>query len=354
MKKIPGLECVPERILGLLLGAIESRLLVAALKLDVFGLLNDERTVEDVSKKLGTHPGNTRLMLRGLTALGLLRCRNGSYVNSAEARTFLDPQSPACIGRWVIDSADQFEPVIRNMVDLIKAGPGKPKDDEHMNSEEMCAYYTHSHARSELAGIAQATAALIRSLPEFPRFMKMLDLGGGPGLNSVAILEDNPILKGVVFDRASVVAIAEEYIKQYGMADRIATRAGDYLRDDPGNGYDLILASDTLYYEPDLLNPLVSRLYAALNPGGVLVGIHGVVHREPPAPRMGVIGILPDALAGCGDLPDANFLAPCLLKAGFSSVHTRETHLGFGLMQVDIARKAIGRNCAADTCDRCG
>ena len=341
MEKIPELKCLPERILDLLFGAVQSRLLVAAVRLKVFDTLQSERSAEEVSELLGTHPDNTCLMLRGLTALNLLHCRNGVYVNGPEARAFLDAGSPACIGRWMVEAFEMFEPVIRNMEAVMTDGPGRRQADEHMNSEEMCAFYTHSHARSELAGIARKTASVVGALPEYPGFRKMLDLGGGPGLNSVAILERNPELTGVIFDRGSVVAIAEEYIRHYGMTGRITTRAGDYTRDDPGSGYDLILASDTLYYEPGELTRMASGLCNALNPGGVLVGIHGVLHRDRTAPCRSVIGILPEALTGRGDLPDSGFLAPCLLRAGFASVHTREVHLGFGPMEVDIARKTV-------------
>ena len=135
--------------------------------------------------------------------------------------------------------------------------------------------------------------------------------------------------------------MARDYIGQYGQANRIETIGGDYFCDDLGQGYDLVLASDTLYYEDHRLAQLAGRIFDALNPGGVLVGIHGVLTQDRTAPPGLVLGMLPDALMGQGELPDSGFLAPALLSAGFSRVHTRQVRMVSNHMEVDVARKPL-------------
>ena len=120
-------------------------------------------------------------------------------------------------------------------------------------------------------------------------------------------------IKLKVFDRASVVFIAQTYIERFGCADRISTLAGDYTKDDPGKGFDLVLSSDTLYYQ-----------------GGEL---------DRTGPGNMVLGMLPDALMGQGELPCEGFLAPVLLRAGFKQVQTRKVFMVSNEMEVDIARK---------------
>lgn len=341
MNRIPE-PSLDHRILeDMIYGTIKSRLLQAAIDLKIFDCLRTARSASEAAKMLGSDPGNTNLLLKALTACGLLTFTGGRFESTPVSRIFLDTQSPSCISLWLTQASQTFTPILENLGKLVEKGPASEQPDAHMNSETMCEFYTHAHAQTELAGVAKRTAAIVKALPEYDGFTKMLDLGGGPGLNSVAVLQDHPRLKSTVFDRKSVVAIAQTYIDRFGMAERIETRWGDYNTDELGTGYDLILASDTLYYEGEVLERLTSRLFNALAPGGVMVGIHGVLNPERTGPEYMVLGMLPDALMNQGELPCTGFLAPALLKAGFSTVHTRQVKMISNEMEVDIARKSV-------------
>lgn len=339
METIPTLDLDHRNIEDMIYGTVKSRLLLAAIELKIFDILATAGSAREVSVKLGTHPQNTRLLLRALAACGLLEHNGKVYKNSPEARAFLDSKSPACITQWLVQAAQMFDPILGNLKRLIINGPGTPSPGSHMNSDAMCEFYTHAHAQTELAGVAKKTADIVKSLPEYGQSKKMLDLGGGPGINSVAVVQSHPVMEAVVFDREGIVAVAREYIDRFGMADRIQTRAGDYRKDDLGRGYDLILVSDTLYYTGEELDRMASRLFNILNPGGVLVGIHGVLSQHRTKPCQMVLGMLPDALMDQGELPDSGFLAPALFRAGFASVHTRQVRMVSNEMEVDIARK---------------
>lgn len=339
METITDIGLNHRRIEQMIFGSVKSKLLLCAIKLNVFDLLDTPAGTEKVAAALKTHPHNTRLMLQGLTACGLVRYNAGKYENTEESSMFLTSKSVACITGWLDQAARMFEPVLDNFETLVKNGPMPPGPDTHMNSEAMCEYYTHAHAQTELAGVAAKTAGIIRDLPEFLSMKKMLDLGGGPGLNSVAVVQAHDTLESVVLDRVSVVAIAQTYIDRFGCADRITTLAGDYTKDDPGKGFDLVLASDTLYYQGDELERIAARVYDALNPGGVLVGVHGVVTKDRTGPGNMILGMLPDALMGQGELPCEGFLASALLRAGFKQVQTQKVVMISNEMEVDIARK---------------
>lgn len=327
------------RIEEMIYGTITEKLLLAAIELELFDTLSTPMSAEDAAAAMDTHPRSTRVMLRALTALGLLTHRNGVFRNSPESDDFLNSQSPACITEWLVRSARNFEPVIRNISEIARKGPAETLPEHHMNSEEMCDFYTHSHAQTELAGIAAKTAALVRELPERQEFTRMLDLGCGPGLNSVAILRDHPGLSATLFDREPVVAVAGEWAERFGLSGRVETMAGDYGRDDLGQGYDFILVSDTMYYQGEELDRMTRKLFHALAPGGVFMGIHGVLTHDRTAPCKLVLGMLPDTLMDQGELPDSGFLAPSLLRAGFGQVHTRKVDMVSNEMEVDIAKK---------------
>lgn len=78
-----------------------------------------------------------------------------------------------------------------------------------------------SIANYQRAVWAQKAVEIVSGLPEFPLFRTMLDLGGGPGLVGIAIVSAHPSMKGVIFDRPAVVKVAETFIKEYEIEDRI-------------------------------------------------------------------------------------------------------------------------------------
>ena len=340
MKELPNVNIDYGSIEEMIFAPIKSRLLLTAIDLRLFNHLSRPMSAGAIAGVLKTHQKNTELFLDALSACHLVVKSNGMYRNTDASAAFLAGNLPTYLGNWFKLGARAFEPVLDNLPELIKNGPPPKIQEEDMNSEEMCEHYTESHAATELAGIARRVAHCVAELPEFSGFNKMLDLGGGPGLISVAIMAIHPHMKGIVFDRKNIVAIAEKYIREYGMEDRISVKSGDYYHDPIGDGYDLILASDTLYHKPQETKTIVRKLFDALRPSGVLFGIHGVLTHERTRPESMTIGILPESLMGQGELPDSGFLADAMLQVGFKSVRSSELKIPGNTMELDIGRKA--------------
>ena len=135
-----------------------------------------------------------------------------------------------------------------------------------MNSEAYCERYTAAHAASSLGGIARDFAQHIAGLPEFPACRSMLDVGGGPAINAMAVAQDNPQIRATVFDRPSIARMASTYIQTYGFEDRVKAVGGNYLRDDLGQGYDLVMITDTLYYEEQEIEPVLQKMSCSAQP----------------------------------------------------------------------------------------
>jgi cyclopropane fatty-acyl-phospholipid synthase-like methyltransferase len=197
-----------------------------------------------------------------------------------------------------------------------------------------------SHAVFEKTGKAQLIAGIAASLPEFGSCGKMLDLGCGPGLNGIAIVSAHPTMKGVSFDRPQTVGFAGEMIRRYGMEDRMETIGGNYTGDSIGEGYDLILASDTLYYTGEEIDPVLTKLYSAMNSGGVMIAIHPCLTSERTRPGNLVLGSLFSGLKGEDmGLLDRGFIADAMLRAGFRSVRSKIVDTDWGEEDIDIGRK---------------
>ncbi len=339
MKKLPEVNESFEELYRMLIAPIKSKLLLTGIELKVFNHLSEPRSANVVAESLGTHSENTRLFLDGLAASDLLEKNDGLYQNTAVTQTFLAEGSPTFLGQMFTLQAQMWDPALNDLLKLVKEGPPPPSPEVDMGSEEMWAQFTVSMANFERAGVAQQAVEFVSELPEFPSFKKMLDLGGGPGLVGMAIVASHPNMKGVIFDRPAIIKVAETFIKEYEMEERMNVLAGDYNGDSIGEGYDLIWTSNTLNFARHDLDSLMKKIYDALNPGGVFISFcEGLTHERTKTDFV-VISMMSIALMGQDMCFDQGEIADSMLRVGFKSVRSRTLDAPWDAADLDIGRK---------------
>ena len=341
MSELPTMEVDFNSLYDLYFGTMASRLLMAAVDMKVFDHLEEPVSFAHVAQTLGGHPENTGLMLDALCACKILEKRGGLYRNGKLANDFLVCSKPAYLGDWLKLADEEAQPFLEKLEGYIRTGPGTRPEEESMNSEAYCQRHTAAHAASSLAGIARRFAGCISRLPEFSNRRSMLDLGGGPGVNAMAVAEANPNLRVTVFDRPEIVRLAQNYIRDYGFEDRVSTLGGDYLTDSLGTGYDLIMVTDSLYYEEREIDPVLKKCRAALLPGGMLVGIHAVLTRERTGPAHLVLGLLPDTMTGRAHMPEKGFLARAMARCGFDGITSEMVNVCGIRMEMNAAQLSV-------------
>lgn len=182
---------------------------------------------------------------------------------------------------------------------------------------------------------AEVVAEAIGTHPENTR----LFLDGGPGLVGMTIVASHPSMKGVIFDKPAIVKVANTFIKECEIEDRMGVLAGDYNYDSIGEEYDLIWASNALNFGKDNMDSLVKKIYDALNPGGVFMVLHEGLTHERTKPDTHVLCMLFIALMGQDMCFDQGFIADSMLRVGFKSVRSCTLDTNWGPMDLDIARK---------------
>ncbi len=123
-----------------------------------------------------------------------------------------------------------------------------------------------------LAGRARNIAPVMAQKLVLDNARLLLDVGGGTGIYSIALLQKNPNLRAIVWDRPEVLKVAAEMAAHYGVTERFECRAGDMFADPVPAGADTVLLSNVLHDwdEPECAK-LVARLSDALPPGGKLL-----------------------------------------------------------------------------------
>ena len=340
MKKLPEVNVSFGDLYQMLIAPIKSKLLLTGIELKVFNQLSEPKSAEAVAKALGTHSENTRLFLDGLAASDLTVKRNGLYQNTQVTQAFLVEGRSTFLGQMFTLWAQMWHASLDDMSKRVKEGAPQHAPDADMGFEEMWAQFAVFMANYERAGVAQQAVEVVSELPEFSSFRKMLDLGGGPGVTGIAIVGAHPSMKGVIFDRPAIIKVAETFIKEYEMEDRMDVLAGDYNCDSIGAGYDLIWASNTLNFARYDLDSLMKKIYDALNPGGVFISFCEGLTNERTKTDFVVLSMMSIALMGQDMCFDQGEIADSMLRVGFKSVRSRTLDAPWGAADLDIGRKA--------------
>src|ERR1039458_10292058 len=111
-----------------------------------------------------------------------------------------------------------------------------------------------------------------------------------PRRHSIAFAKACPALHTEILDLGAVVPLAEEYILEAGLQDRVRVRPGDMRTADFGEGYDLVLLSAVCHmWGEDDNRALIKRCARALVPGGHLVIREFILNEERTAPPFAAI-----------------------------------------------------------------
>ena len=324
-------------VYGLFSGRMRAQALLTALELRVFDHLSFPLSSEELSATLQCHPANTGALLDSLAAAELLEKKEGRYCNEQCADDLLNSESQNYIGKILLLMHRMSADVVSDMTRLVKDGPFA--DHSGFGNEEIWVDYARTVGNYHKGGMMHSIAGIVSGIEGFSSFGNMLDLGGGPGLYCIGIVSESESMKGVVFDRPGVLRVAEEFIAEYGMRDRISVKSGDYLADSIGEGYDLIWASSTLNFARSDLDRLMMKIHDALVPGGVFVSLAEGLTDEGTKPDFYVLENLSYALTGFNQVFRKGEIASAMHRAGFASVDSMTVETPMMPMEMDIARK---------------
>ena len=245
----------------------ETKILLTAVKLDVFSLLDGQgRSAAELAKQLGADTRALELLLNALVAIRLLAKNETVYANTPVAQTHLVKHGPQYVGHLLLlhdaewDNWGKLEEAIKT---------GRSPVSRHVFETDPAL---GANVLSVLHRIGQQSGPDLAKRLGLGQARTILDLGGGAGTNAIAFCRVYPTLSATVFDLATTLPLTERTVKEAGLEGRIALKSGDFNRDSLEGPYDVVLMSDILHYQNLATNAaLVKKIHAHLNPGGRLV-----------------------------------------------------------------------------------
>ena len=311
------------------------QLIQGAIELDVFSNLENPITTKELSKKMSWDESNTFNLLKGLYSLGYLERNGDTFCNMPETSKYLVKSKPAYMGNVLIFFCNNQGMSLGNVAQQVKEGP-KPQE-QTQQSMDFAAY--GDAMRDAQSGIRQyELLEILRSLPEYKSIHKILDLGCGAGCLGIAVIQDVSNRTGVLFDRPNMQSLIEESVKLSDMQDSISIKTGDFINDDIGSGYDLILCSSIMLFAIKGGANFFAKLKKALNIGGVVVCLNEGIEADYSGPWDMILGYMAFNLQGMPIGVLKGQIADAAKSGGFHSAENRSVLLSTGMHDINILR----------------
>jgi len=262
-------------------GYKQSSIILAANELGIFHCLGPVGTsAEGVARAIGATVRGTEILLDALVALGILQKGEGLYGHTplslelADETRFWGPRlrhSWQLYRRW-----GELDRIVRE-------GPlPRAEVDEQERARRTAVFIGAMHAHGVARGRAIAGAI------ELEDVQRVIDIGGGSGAYSMALLERKPTLQVVIIDLETTLVETRKYLAGTPWEKAIELRCADIYADDfdPGSGFDLAIISHILHMEgPEQNRRLLSRIAGALRPGGRVLIQDFVLDEDRTAPE---------------------------------------------------------------------
>ncbi len=267
-----GQASSPLPVIRLATAFYQSRVLMSALELDVFGALADAPATEpDLRERLGLHPRGSRDFFDSLVALGLLNRDEGRYANSELASQFLRHDISGYAGGF----AEMTGHVLYHVwADLTKAlRTGEPQVSLTANFLDDTVYKDKEGTRkfmSALDAVNGRAAAELGSELDWSRYSTLCDIGGARGNMAAILVKAHPHLRATCFDLPAVEPLFDEHMAALEVGDRVRYQAGDF-ESDPLPAADVMILGHVLHgFGEPARRSLIAKIVGALSPGGLV------------------------------------------------------------------------------------
>jgi len=309
-----------EDILALMNGSVYAAVVGAAMEWGIFWRLAEQPlSAPALAHSLDIPLNRCQYWLQLLCQLGLLEALDAGYAPSAIAReTILNVQDQAT---WAFQAREDRDLAL--YVRDLALNIGRPMSTwppPSLPPVEPDPGYTARFTR-KLYQIHRSFAGQLANLLDLRGVTRLLDLGGGSGVVSLALLRKQEALTALVVDVESVCQVGKAIASENKLAPRITYLAADFLTDDLPAGFDLALLCDVGVFSATLFR----KIHALLNPEGRLVIVDKFAPSStgaPPSRLLAAFLASLEAPAPSLDYITAPVVQALLEQAGFRDVST--------------------------------
>jgi hypothetical protein len=314
--------------------------LLVAHDLKLFTLLGARpRTLSEVCTSLRTPERSTRVLLQANVTFGLIVERRGTYKLTPVAAEYLDEKSPINLGGylnflvanhglWSVASLKKA--VLSNSA---QAGGGKDLFSDPKMQKAFARVFTKAMYAHSIGSALQWPDKV-----DLSKHRKLLDIGGGPGAQTIGALLRWRKLTGIVLDTPPVIEEAHQYVDPYKLGDRIRLHAADMFTD-PFPEADVHLYGDILHDWPrDKGVLLMRKSFESLPSGGMIILREILSNDDKSGPRAASAYDVDMLLVTMGGQYSKGEMKALLKQSGFRGIEIGPATTGY--RNLITARKA--------------
>jgi 2-polyprenyl-3-methyl-5-hydroxy-6-metoxy-1,4-benzoquinol methylase len=271
------LNLVPEPIIDTQVAFIAARSVIAAADLGLFEALGrSQKTSDEISTMINTHPHATRNLLNCLVGIKYIRWENEKYSIRPKYYKWLLKEYPTnLIGKLRFQKSEwnwmsQLEEYVQN---------GRSIDIHSVMSKNEWIHYQEG-----MRSLSISTAKELANKMSLPQnATQMLDIGGSHGLYSIELCKKNPLLNSTILELPEAIDMNNRLAEQYDLTGRLNFIACNVLDSDLGEKkYDIIMVNNVVHHftkEENII--LTNKIARALKPGGICA-IGELIRLEKP------------------------------------------------------------------------
>jgi SAM-dependent methyltransferase len=315
-----------EDILELMNGTVISAVLGTAMELGLFWLLADKPLSSlEIAQSLNIPLNRCHYWLQLLCKLGLLEDRGEGYAPTTLAReAILNVQSQ---DTWAFQAREDRD--LSLYVRDLALNISKPMSDwqarnltpaDDFQQMEKDSLYTARFTR-KLYQIHISFAEQVANMLDLRGIKRLLDLGGGSGVVSFALLRKYDALTSVVVDVESVCQAGRVIASENKLEKRITYLAADFLKVELPTGFDMVMLCDVGSFSEILFR----RIHDVLNLKGRLVIVDKFAPSKTDAPPSRLLAAFLSSLespAQSVDYITTEVVQTRLQQAGFRDIST--------------------------------
>jgi hypothetical protein len=332
-------ETVPEKplplqMVDLIIGYWVSQLIYVAARLDLADRLKQgPMKVDDLAKQVDVDQRALYRMMRALASVGVFaETDSGVFSLTALAETLRSdrPDSMRDFALMMVEGynwkawQDLHESVKGDEIafDRVHGMPIFEYFEKHPEHREVFARSMSSISGTENPAVAESC--------DFSKIGTLVEVGGSQGHLLATILRLHPGMKGVLFDRPSVIeqAMQAPFLKADELDGRVTFEGGDFFEAVPSGGDGYLMKYILHDWNDEQCATILSRCREAMNPDGRVFVVDTLLEsgNEPQLGKLMDINML--VLTGGRERTEAEF-AELFGKSGLrlEAVHPTECPL---------------------------
>ncbi|MFW8601139.1 class I SAM-dependent methyltransferase [Desulfobacterota bacterium M19] len=245
-----------------------SEVLFAALELELFARLEEETALDVITVAANCRASELERLLLALEVLGLVENRDGKWYNSKSACRYLVPGRKSYLGDFLL-----YRRYLQGSWGKLSAKVSRQQhqasflspDDDY---EKRTLYYVRA-----MDALARLNApGIVEILADFGWQGPILDIGGGSGALSRALLEGAADGRALLYELPEVLRAAADLYPRPEDWRGMETISGDFRQQEFNESFGLVLLGNFLHiYDRREAGVLLEKAAGLTAPGGLLL-----------------------------------------------------------------------------------